>query len=403
MAALLYASCSFLAAAYVHLGAGGSEPARRAYSTLRQQQGGWIIPSVHSQQEQQRRRARAGPPALSLYSSVKTQEPSPSVSDAASSPSPLYRKGVRAQRLKDLVLEKEMRNDISTAEFALTLDVPRVEVTAAVALNSSVSGLPPLMMTPGGVIDYERIAEKLEKNLELIDRRQQVRWLQQGAAAAGKAQGAGGKSPAVDGVHGEESTLRLARRLNETRGELNSVLQRVRQSMAGGGSKLAGAAATQAAVAAAENATAAARNPFTVFVREDGTVDWDGAIQSGKDLVGRLQGKSPDEEHSPAPKPSASLAAIDASPAIRQLNEDLAELKRQLVRAQADQDRIAELHKALRRQGLEVTKAQKGELRIADDQTIELRRRVELQVCGCGWVWGMGGMEGGRRKRGSPD
>ena len=73
------------------------------------------------------------------------------------------------------------------------------------------------------------------------------------------------------------------------------------------------------------------------------------------------------------------------------------------MRAQADQDRIAELHKALRRQGLEVTKAQKGELRIADDQTIELRRRVELQVCGGGWVWGMRGMEGGRRKRGSPD
>ena len=42
--------------------------------------------------------------------------------------------------------------------------------------------------------------------------------------------------------------------------------------------------------------------------------------------------------------------------------------------------RIIELHRALRRNGLEVTKAQKGELRIAEDQAIEYKRRVQLQV-----------------------
>lgn len=328
---------------------------------------------------------RRRPLSTALYSSVKTQEPATASASSPRGGEPQrgYRKGVRAQRLKDLLLEKELRNDISTAEFALTLDIPRMEVAAA-ALSSNVTGaegggLPPLMMTPGGVIDYERIAEKLEKNLELIDRRQQVRWLQQGGkAGAATAQG-------EDAAHEEDPTVRLTRRLNETRAELQSVLQRVRQSMAGGQAKQqAAAAAAGAGVGVGGN-----RNPFTVFVREDGTVDWDGAIQSGKDLFERLQGKSPDEEeHSPAsPKPSASLAAIDASPAIRQLNEDLAEFRRQLLRAQADQERIAELHKALRRQGLEVTKAQKGELRIADDQAIELRRRVELQVgLDCVWI-----------------
>lgn len=330
-----------------------------------------------------------------LYSSVKTQEPPTA---GASPPPPPRRqgeggprKGVRAQRLKDLLLEKELRNDISTAEFALNLDVPRVEAATAAGAGGNVTAgageLAPLMMTPGGVIDYERIAEKLEKNLELIDRRQQVRWSQQQEPSPS----------ALGGLQGEESTLRLARRLNETRAELKSVLQRVRVSMAGGQQQQPKQQQpTAAAATAAEDATAAgaagARNPFTVFVREDGTVDWDGAIQSGKDLFERLQGKSPDEEHSPAPKPGASLAVIDASPAIRQLNEDLAELKRELVRAQADRDRIAELHKALRRQGLEVTKAQKGELRVADDQAVEMRRRVELQVRG-GWGF-VGGVEG---------
>lgn len=42
--------------------------------------------------------------------------------------------------------------------------------------------------------------------------------------------------------------------------------------------------------------------------------------------------------------------------------------------------RVLELHKALRKQGLDVSKAQKGELRIAEDQAVEMRRRVELQV-----------------------
>ena len=52
-----------------------------------------------------------------------------------------------------------------------------------------------------------------------------------------------------------------------------------------------------------------------------------------------------------------------------------------------------ELHKALRKQGLDVSKAQKGELRIAEDQAVEMRRRVELQVR----VEGRKGMGGGRR------
>jgi alkylated DNA nucleotide flippase Atl1 len=42
--------------------------------------------------------------------------------------------------------------------------------------------------------------------------------------------------------------------------------------------------------------------------------------------------------------------------------------------------RVLELHKALRKQGLDVSKGQKGELRIAEDQAVEMRRRVELQV-----------------------
>lgn len=66
------------------------------------------------------------------------------------------RPGKRAQRLKDLLLDKELRNDISTAEFALKLDVPKKEQGAG---------------GEAGYIDYEKLAERLEKNLQLLDRR----------------------------------------------------------------------------------------------------------------------------------------------------------------------------------------------------------------------------------------
>lgn len=311
-----------------------------------------------------------------LYSTVKEQ-----TATSNKTPRNVPGKGIRAQRLKDLLLEKELRSDISTAEFALRLDVPRPQPREAAANATTESVYSSTMMTAGGVIDYEKIAEKLEKSLELIDRRQ-------GRIAAW---GAAGSASSV----GEESTLRLTKRLNETRAELKSVLIRVRQSMAGsapsssstsGSSKSAANAAT--AGAEKEGAEDGERNlnPFTVFVREDGTVDWDGAIQSGKELakfsgevLTRLQGKSPGQE-APAPKVSSGLAAIDASPGIQQLNRFLLELEGELRAAEGERNKILELHKALRKQGLEVTKAQKGELRIAEDQAVEMRRRVGLQV-----------------------
>lgn len=109
-------------------------------------------------------------------------------------------------------------------------------------------------------------------------------------------------------------------------------------------------------------------NPFTVFVREDGTVDWDGAIQSGKDfakfsseLLGRLQGKSPEgdeaegaavveregggggglagESEGAARDPRAALAAIDASPAIAKLLDLVVDLEQQLKAAETERDR----------------------------------------------------------------
>lgn len=44
--------------------------------------------------------------------------------------------------------------------------------------------------------------------------------------------------------------------------------------------------------------------------------------------------------------------------------------------------RLLDFQRGLRRQGIEVDKAQKGELRISEDTVLELKRRIELQVRG---------------------
>lgn len=295
--------------------------------------------------------------------SSTVQQDEARASRAGNNPALAPGKAIRAQRLKDLLLEKELRNDISTAEFALNLDIARIEPRggdgkASGAGGGKGSGVPySSKMTPRGVIDYEKIAEKLEKSLELVDRRQgrlaaAVGW---GARAGGDADG----STAGPRSIGEESTLRVTKRLSETRAELKNVLLRVRASMAGpssgsakmgeGGGMSGGGASATAAVGAgpvlAEEEGDRPLNPFTVFVREDGTVDWDGAFQSGKELAKysgevfeRLQGKSPGEEESP-PKASTSLAAIDASPGMQVLQQFLQQLESELRSAEDERDK----------------------------------------------------------------
>jgi hypothetical protein len=262
-----------------------------------------------------------------------------------------------------LLLEKELRNDISTAEFALNLDIARIEPRSADGKASGAGGGKgsgasySSKMRPRGVIDYEKIAEKLEKSLELVDRRQgrmaaAVGW---GARTGGDTEGNNAEPRSI----GEESTLRVTKRLSETRGELQNVLWRVRASMVGTnsgsakigeGSGMTGGAASATAVVGAETTPAGEEgdrpmNPFTVFVREDGTVDWDGAFQSGKELAKysgevfeRLQGKSPGEEEMP-PKASTSLATIDATPGMQVLQQFLQQLESELRSAEDERDK----------------------------------------------------------------
>lgn len=289
------------------------------------------------------------------------QEDESRASRASYNPALAPGKGIRAQRLKDLLLEKEMRNDISTAEFALKLDMPRMEPGVRAdgkdAGSSASAPFSSMAMTPRGVIDYEKIAEKLEKSLELIDRREG----RLAAAVARTARGESGTGSSMPRSIGEESTLRVTKRLNDTRAELQNVLSRVRQSMSGppkgddAGSSTTASGAASASMAGASAAATGGEdgdrplNPLTVFVREDGTVDWDGAFQSGKELAKysgevfqRLQGESPGEE-AHAPKVSTSLATIDASPGMQVLQQFLRELESELRSAEDERDKYVAL------------------------------------------------------------
>ena len=232
----------------------------------------------------------------------------------------------RAQRLKDLLLEKELRSEIATAEFALTLDISPEEAEE-------------LTNPTEGAIDYERLAEKLEKGLALIKRRQN----RSGA--------------------GEIMTSQLTLRLNQTKAELEDVLTRVKRSMSGETEAVlikplvvkedASSASTTTPATSSSGSSSSLNNPLTELVREDGSVEWDKAIEKGKDfakfsndLWERLSGKSPDKVEGshggghgePVSKP-VNFTAIDNSPAIRQLATILDDLEEELKSTEKERDR----------------------------------------------------------------
>jgi len=282
-----------------------------------------VMPSSHTSRQR----------SLQNVMMATTASPKSITSNHADSSASINRVA-RAQRLKDLLLEKELRSEIETAEFALTLNLSPEEAEE-------------LSNPTDGAIDYEKLAEKLEKGLALIKRRQS------------RTSGAG-----------EIMTSQLTLRLNETKGELEDVLRRVKGSMKGedGDIKpvdgqdsavpnpIANAAAGAVAVAgSAATSPAPAVNPLTDLMREDGSVDVDKAIEKGKDfakfsgdLWERLSGKSPSKaegqhaEHSShsesAPKP-VNFTAIDNDPAIRQLASILEDLEEELAQSEKERDR----------------------------------------------------------------
>lgn len=217
----------------------------------------------------------------------------------------------RGQRLRAVNWVKQIRNELIAAEFALSLVTPFGRVITKGGLGDAGGemggrgGTEEEGMAKGkgkGGIDYDSIAERLEESLRTLQ--------------------AGRPMALLDAISQEELE-EISDRLKSNITKLRKVVQADGRGVAGGGDS----AATSAPATGAKEESAQAGEEggswivdgmkskinvdlkdvkvpeFDLFLRDDGTVDWDGAIQSGREVArfgqelwDRINGQNPHDE-----------------------------------------------------------------------------------------------------------
>ncbi|CAM9900010.1 unnamed protein product, partial [Ectocarpus sp. 13 AM-2016] len=237
----------------------------------------------------------------------------------------------RGQRLRAVTWVKQVRNELTSAEFALNLNGATRGMSTgggdgggggggggtppSINGQSTSPGAPSSSAAPAGAtatpgskseIDFETIAERLEASLRALQEgrplslleaispdelREITARLKANLTKIKKITQAEGRSR--DGTGGDSAGARSA---GEVGGEEGS-------SWRGSGGILG-----EMTEGINVNLKDVKVPEFNLFVRDDGTVDWDGAIQSGREVArfgqelwDRINGQNPDEEGGLAP------------------------------------------------------------------------------------------------------
>ncbi|CAN0302885.1 unnamed protein product [Ectocarpus fasciculatus] len=221
----------------------------------------------------------------------------------------------RGQRLRAVNWVKQVRNELTSAEFALNLNgatrgsstgggggtPPAINGQSTGPRAPSASAAP---ATPGSKseIDFETIAERLEASLRALQAGRPLSLLE-----------------AVSPDELREITARLKVNLTKIK-KITQAEGRSRDGTGGGdsaGARSAGEAGGEEGSSWRDaggilgemkeginvNLKDVKVPEFDLFVRDDGTVDWDGAIQSGREVArfgqelwDRINGQNPDDE-----------------------------------------------------------------------------------------------------------
>eukprot|EP00667_Euglena_gracilis_P004408 EG_transcript_4428 len=273
--------------------------------------------------------------------------------------------GDRLQRLKELTWTKQVKDDITYAEFAM-------------AVNPTAPQSPLSSEKPVG-IDYFKIADKLDENLERMERKE--RWTLRPSDIEMLLRRLRATKENID-----QFMLKNQRMEEELEDELTEEAETVARQEAA--QALREQAAKEAKEDAAEERKGLPR--LELFVREDGTVDWDGTIERGRELAvfgkevwDRLNGRATEEaEGAPSPSPRnpvATLSAIDEHESILALKAKVEALETSLAEAHALRDQKQAALWELRSRGDVVTPQQRLELRGVAQTVVELRRKLAIQ------------------------
>eukprot|EP01036_Dinobryon_divergens_P033785 gene33785-43656_t len=274
----------------------------------------------------------------------------------------------RVQRLKDLSLQKEILKDVTAAEFAL-----RIEVS---------SSSEPQETATTAAIDYGKLISKLEENIETISNRPELNNL-------------GEKEPSQEvvndiGAISSQRSINLTTRIVHVKEDLELAAKGLPpKHMADYLSE----GNIVESVQEPSTATATITSPgngirgLRILVREDGTVDWDGAIASGREVARfgaelweRLNGKEKEEG-------LPSLAEIFGQAEVKSIETDeikslkaiVSESKQDVSDAVTTRNILREKLRELRRAGdVEVSQEDVQTLRQLDVRIKELEKRLKL-------------------------
>ena len=258
----------------------------------------------------------------------------------------------RVKRIKELSTQKEILNDLTAAEFALTLDMSSKDEE----------------QYQESKIDFEKLIHRLDRCISVLK-----------------------KNPSTNGLN--ERVLKTKSDLVEAFEKLKANrLEITSHSNNTSTSKSSSALKAFRLNSSAEKTEVTAATPQSskekvgLFVREDGTIDWDGAIASGKEvakfgaeLLERLNGKEEQEglpsladlfgqvqERAPENEETLrlSLRVDQAKAELTAINEQLASIKLRLREA--------------KKEAMEVTKEDLQMLRILSSKKRDGEQKVLL-------------------------
>lgn len=240
----------------------------------------------------------------------------------------------RVRKIKELSTQKSVLNDLTAAEFALT-----VEVKSSEDINK---------------IDYETIIQRLDKSLRLLQKTY------------------------------SDTDANLIERVKRTKAQVIEANEKCKILQA----QQPVSPLVPAVVRPTKPALEVDKLGLSVFVREDGTIDWDGAIASGKEvakfgteLFERLNGKdeseglpslselfSPAQEQEPENEETKQLAAV------------VTRAREVLEAARNESNAMRFKLQTARKDGQEISPSALQELRLLDARVKDEEQRLRLHT-----------------------
>eukprot|EP00597_Dinobryon_sp_UTEXLB2267_P006455 CAMPEP_0170059044 /NCGR_PEP_ID=MMETSP0019_2-20121128/1454_1 /TAXON_ID=98059 /ORGANISM="Dinobryon sp., Strain UTEXLB2267" /LENGTH=603 /DNA_ID=CAMNT_0010264165 /DNA_START=122 /DNA_END=1930 /DNA_ORIENTATION=+ len=291
----------------------------------------------------------------------------------------------RVQRIKDLSLQKDILRDVTASEFAL-----RVEVSTPDPQDSTSES------KTAAAIDYEKLISKLDDNLDILSRRPELNNLTPYSYGSQPIVTNSAIKPSppsididVDGYNSNNLTARILRikedlllvSQNQPPKHIVNFLSEPTSEVQPGTST------TTTSSSSSSPSTSSPKRRLRILVREDGTVDWDGALAGGKEVARfgaelweRLNGKQKEEG---LPSLSELFGQAQAktmeTEEIRSLSAIATESKNDVSEAIRNRDDLKVKLRQIRREGVaEIPQEDIETLRRLDIRVKELEKRLKL-------------------------